>query len=243
MSVPVDHLPRNRDRIWKALAEQPDGSVRATEALEVYFPKRFSENGMAVVEEAVVTAAVIGIVIPGECYTPLIALADIILHPLNIRETNVSGEGYFVLEFDKGDTVIDNLEVIADTSKPHYYQQEFNFNAKLPWYVGLTDLTGMYDNAQQECGRAVGSVPQVMRVFNAIMLRDPENVDVPYRNSAAMEKGVPPEIVGLNNGSMLIDGTFSKITSGYLQDNTVATIINPDTRVTDLEAVIRGIPI
>ncbi|MNR63461.1 hypothetical protein D3C85_1857800 [compost metagenome] len=57
-----------------------------------------------------------------------------------------------------------------------------------------------------------------------------------------MLEGRPPAIVGLNNSAMLIDGTFSKLLGGYLQDNTLAAIVNPETKVTDLEEIIKGVP-
>ena len=226
----------------KALTELPDGSVIANRYLEIYLPRRFVDNGMAAVSDKVTTAAVLGLVIPGECYAPLVALMDITLLPLNIREVNIKGVPYLVLEFEEGDTVIESLEVIQDSNKPYFYMLEFYYYAKITWYMSHREVEGLFDNAKAECGVDVGSTFQVPRVLTSIMFRDPDNPDQPYRYSKAITEGRPPLIVGLNNGSMLIDGTFAKISSGYLQDNTVAAIVNPDTKVTDYERIMRGIP-
>jgi hypothetical protein len=226
----------------KAFTELPDGSVIANRKVEIYLPKRFVDNGMATVSDKVTTAAVLGLVIPGESYAPLIALMDITLVPLNIRESNVNGIQYLVLEFEKGDTVIESLEVIQDPNKPYHFMLEFYYYAKIPWYMGEQEVRGLFDNAKAECGNDVGSTFQVPRVLTSIMFRDPDNPDQPYRYSKAAKEGRPPLIVGLNNGSMLIDGTFAKISSGYLQDNTLAAMVNPDTKVTDYERIMRGIP-
>lgn len=244
LAVSVDELKREPHASFerKAFTELADGSVIANRKLEIYLPKRFVENGMATVGDKVHTAAVLGLVIPGECYAPLVALMDVTLVPLNIREMNVKGVQYLVLEFEKGDTVIENLEVLQDTNKPFHYMLEFWYYAKIPWYMGGQEVCGLFDNAKAECGGDVGSSFQVPRVLTSIMFRDPDNPDQPYRYSKAIKEGRPAMIVGLNNGSMLIDGTFAKISSGYLQDNTLAAMVNPDTKVTDYERIMRGIP-
>lgn len=247
----VSALKHDRDLIKKLYTKMEDGSVIANRDFEVHIPKRFVDNGMATVSEKVTTAAVLGVVIPGVAYAPLVALLDLTLVPLSIREVAINGAQYLVLEFTKGDTFIENLEVIQDPNKPYSYYLEFCFYAKVPWYLihkaegdkpASDSLGSLFDYAQHECGAKVGSSPQVMRVFTALQYRDPDNLEKPYRTSKAMLEGRPPVIVGLNNSAMLIDGTFPKLMGGYLQDNTIAAIVNPDTKVTDLEKVIKGVP-
>lgn len=240
----VELLPREEGVkfLKRALTEQKDGSVTANCKLEIYLPKKFVDNGMASVTDTVTTAAVLGLVIPGECYAPLVALMDITLLPFNIRESNVKGVQYFVLEFEEGDTVIENVDVIQDSNKPYSYSQEFYDYARVSWYLSEKEIMGLFDNARAECGSNVGSTRQVTRVLTSTMFRDPDEPSRAYRYSEAMRKGLPPLIMGLNNGPMLIDGTFAKITGGYLRDNTLAAMVTPDTKVTDNERIIRGIP-
>jgi len=243
--VDVGQLKRDRTRtlILKALTELEDGSVIAAKDLEIHIPKRFVENGMASVSDVVSSVCAMGVVIPKEgVYSPLIALSDAILVPLSIRETNIQGNQYLVLEFSKGDTVIQSLNYIMDPNKPYAFTMEFYYYAKIPWYMDHRDVRSLFDNAKAECGETVGSSFQVPRVLTSLMFRDPDNLDQAYRYSPAAKEGRPPVIVGLNNGSMLIDGTFAKITGGYLQDNTLGAMVNPDTKVTDYERIMRGIP-
>lgn len=238
----VGNLKHNKALVEGSLTVLDDHAVICNRDMEVYIPKRFVENGMATVEEKVTTVAVLGLVIPGVAYASLVALAEVNLSPLNIREVSIKGDTYMVLEFSKGDTIIESLEVMQDPNFAYTYHQEFDFYAKIPWYMDKDMLTGLFDNAKQETGSGVGSSPQVIRVLKSLMLRDPDNLGKPYRNSKAMLEGRDPVIVGLNNSAMLIDGTFSKVMGGYLRDNTLAAIVNPDSKVTDLEKVIKGIP-
>lgn len=238
----VTKLAYNPQRIETLYTVMEDESVVANRAFEVHIPKRFTENGMAEVTDVVTSVVVLGIVVPDECYGTMVALMGCTMIPSGMRELSVDGEKYLVLEFEKGDTFIESLDVTKDPDMPYHFFMEFNVYARLPWYIQPKMLTSMYDTAKQDLGKTVGSSPQVMRVFNAMQMRDPDNLDNAYRNSKAMLDGRPPVIVGLNNSSMLIDGTFSKLLGGYLSDNILAAIINPDTRATDFEKVIKGIP-
>ena len=239
----VSGLKRDKAKIRKAYTiNEDDLSVTANRPLEIHIPKRFTENGMAVIGDKVTTTLVAGLVIPGECYAAWIALADVIMVPMGLREAAINGVPYVIMEFEEGDTLIENLRYIQDPNKNYAYYMEFDRYAKLPWYMSDRELTSLFDNAAKESGAMSGGTPQHMRIYNSKMMRDPDNLDNAYRHSKAMLEGRPPVIVGLNNGSMLIDGTIPKLTGGFLQDNTVAAIINQDTNVTDLEKIVKGVP-
>lgn len=238
----VKDLKLDPNKISSVYTELEDGSVVANRSFEVYIPKRFTENGLAEVSDVVETTAVLGIVIPGECYAPLTALMKITLCPASIRDVSIEGVKYLVMEFEEGDTFIRNVDVPLDANTPFYYHMEFLVYAKIPWYVDKDTLTALFDSAGADLGKRVGSSPQVTRVINALQFRDPDNLDNVYRNSKAMIDGREPVIVGINNSSMLIDGTFAKLSGGYLNDNMLSAIINPDDKVTDLEKIIKGVP-
>jgi hypothetical protein len=73
--------------------------------------------------------------------------------------------------------------------------------------------------------------------------RDPNDLDIPFRYSPLMkDPSAKPRIIGINNPGQLLNSTFSRLASGYMSDNIISGILNPDTKVTDLEEVIRGLP-
>ena len=238
----VSGLKRDKAKIRKAYTINDDFSVTANRALEIHIPKRFTDNGMAVIGDRVTTVLVAGLVIPGECYSPWLALVDVTMAPMSVREVGINGIPYYVMEFEEGDTLIENLRYIQDPNKPYFYFMEFDLYAKLPWFMSKDDFTSLYDLAATQSGGNVGGSPQHMRVYCSLMMRDPDNLDNAYRHSKAMLEGRDPVIVGLNNSSMLIDGVIPKLTGGYLQDNTLAAIIKPDTKTTDLEEIVKGVP-
>lgn len=240
----ISTLKRDRERISKVFKTMKDGSVIAQEDFEVYLPKRFVDSNLAEITDTVTTALVLGLVIPEEkAYAPLVGLANVTLHPISIGDVKIDNVNYVVLTFTKGDTFIQSTTVVEEPNQPYFYHMEFENYARKPFYLTRDDLTSLYDYAKIQCGKVIGTSPQVVRLFHSIMFRDPTNLDIPYRASQAMLDGKEPRIVGLNNSPMLVKGTFPKITGGYLQDNTMAAIVNPDDRVTELEKIIKGVPV
>ena len=238
----VTTLKRDYDKVLGCFSEQADGYVIALKDFEVHIPVRFMENGFAEVTDTVTTLAVLGIVTTDGYYTSMIALMALKLCPSEMSERVISGTKYLVMSFYKDDIFVDNVEVPKDANWAYFDYKEFLLYARKPWYLNKDDVTSILDTAGRDLGKPIGNTPHVVRTMCSIMFRDPDNLDNPYRNSKAMLDGRDPEIVGLNNGSMLIDGTFGKLSGGYLSENIISAIVKPDTKVTDLERIIKGEP-
>ncbi len=114
----VHSLKRDAALIHKAYTVTPEGAVVTNRQMEVHLPKRFINNGMAVITEKVTTAAVLGLVIPGVAYAPLVAVLSVTLLPLSNREITVDGEQYLVLEFEEGKYL--NVEIAKLTGVDEY---------------------------------------------------------------------------------------------------------------------------
>lgn len=237
----IKGLVRDKGRLGKALKTLPDGSMVALEPLVVHIPVRFVEKGLAEVTDVVETICVIGLIVDNY-YSCLFAHCTVRLIPNAVKEISIDGEKYLSLEFAKGDTVIVNLTTPIDSKINYLFYMEFGTYGKLPWYMNQENLNQLFDHTQYITEHTVGSGPQVFRLLVGLMLRDPDNLESPYRYSEAIKKGIPPAIVGLNNHSMLITGTFNRLNGGYLADNTISAILNQETKLTDIDMVMRGIP-
>lgn len=239
----IDKLVRDTGRVKRALKKLPDLSVIALEPLSVHIPKKYVESGLASVTDTVKSMGMFGIVTNDGHYCCFQAQADVVLKPSNIREATIDDVKYIILEFEPGDTVIDSLRIPIDNHINYVFFIEFVRYARLGWYYNDMELSKLFDNTKFITKREVGATPQTFRVLIAIMMRDPDNVERPYRYSEAIKKGIPPIVVGLNNIGMLIEGTFNKLTHGYLKEKTISAILNPQDRVTDTEKIIKGVPL
>lgn len=238
----VTGLVKNPEKVKKALTILEDGSVIANRNLSIHIPQRFVENGLAEITDFVYTAPVLGIVLPDDCYSCFTSMLRVKLFPSDMQDISIKGDKYISLEFFKDDTVFESIHSPIDPNVPYFYFMEFVNYAKIPWYMDYFTHSSLFDSAASELGKQVGSSPQVMRVLCSIIYRDPDDLEKSYRESKAMKEGRPPVIVGLNNPSMLISDSFSRLIGGYLADNTLAGIIKPSDKVTGLDKLMRGIP-
>lgn len=236
-------LPRKPDMLDKTLQVQEDGSVVALCDLEVHLLQQWENSWVTTVGETVSSYLVAGVVTPSY-YFSLTALMEVVFLPRDMEvktiDTGVKKENYNVMLFNKGDVVIENIHVMRDNNAAYKYFTEFKKYARVPWYIDNNVLSGLFDNAAEESGARVGVAPQAIRVYDAYQYRDPDDHNRPYRYSKAMLEGRPPVIVGLNNISMIVEGTLAKTMGGYLNQSTIAAIVNPSDRVTITEKVIKG---
>lgn len=234
-------LTRNQSLNRKVLKTLEDGSVVATRHLVGYIPQRFVENSLATVTDTVTTIGVVGFVDPKtDQYFSMFVQSKFTLMPSNMGEENVDGDRYLTMEFEEGDLVFKSLSSIQDANLNFFFYREFSWLNKLPWYTDSNKVRSMFDRSKVITGRGVGSSPAVFRVLTSLNERDPDDPSKAYRYSKAILQGRPPLTVGLNNGSLLIDGTYNRLIGGYDQDNLIMAVLEKDTKVTAEELIIKG---
>lgn len=238
----IEKLKKDRGQINSALKVLPDGSVVALRKLTACFPKRFEQSNLAEISDTVTSILMIGIIV-GDYYGFLGGMVKVNMHPGDIYEETIGNDRYFMLEFEPGDVVIESLTVPMDSNIGYYYYLEFTKYARIPWYLDVSDLLSVYDEAKFYTGKSMGTSNQAIRVFYALTQRDPKDLGIPFRYSSSLKDlNVKPRIIGINNPGQLLNSTFSRLASGYMTDNIISGILNPDTKVTHLEEVIRGLP-
>lgn len=236
----ISQLKFDNGRVKSALKVLDDNSVMCTEHLTCMFPKRFIEISLANIGADVECIGCLGFITDDGHYFSMLISATYHLSPSSIRETNIDGVRYVVLDFDKGDTVFKNKTVVQDAHLNNKFFDEFSYYAKTPWYINYKLVNSMLDRAKHITGRGVANSPQVSRILYAIGQRDPDDYSQPYRYSKAILEGRPPHLEGLNNVSMLIDGTFNKLIGGYDKDTMIDALLTVDTKVTTNEIIMKG---
>lgn len=238
----IEKLKKDLGVVNAALKVMPDNSVVALKKLKIVLPKRFEQSNLADVSDTVYSILMLGIIV-GDSYGFLGGLCRVVLKPGEIYEETFGTDRYYVLEFEPGDVVIESLVVPMDSNIGYYYYLEFTKYARVPWYFNYEDLLSVYDEAKFYTGKGMGTSNQAIRVLYALTCRDAVNLDIPFRYSPSLkDPKAKPKVIGINNPGQLLNSTFSRLSSGYMADNIVSGILNPDTKVTELEEVIRGLP-
>jgi hypothetical protein len=240
--IEVEKLKKDLGRINSALKTMPDGSVIALKKLTVCFPKRFEQSNLAEISETVTCIMMLGVIVD-DYFGFFGGMVKVVLKPGDIHEETIKNDRYYMLEFEPGDIVIESLTVPMDSNIGYYYYLEFTKYARIPWYIDSDGLLSVYDEAKFYTGKSMGTCNQAIRVLYSLTGRDPNDLDIPFRYSPLMkDPSAKPRIIGINNPGQLLNSTFSRLASGYMSDNIISGILNPDTKVTDLEEVIRGLP-
>lgn len=238
----LEKLKHDIGLVGSALKVMPDKSVIALKKLTVCFPKRFEQSNLAEIADTVHTILMCGVIV-GESYGFLGGLTKVTMKPGDIYEETIGNDRYYMLGFEPGDVVIESLTVPMDSNIGYYYYLEFTKYARIPWYLNEEQLLSVYDEAKFYTGKSMGTSNHAIRVLYSLVCRDPKNLDVPFRYSSQLaDLTVKPRIIGINNPGQLLNSTFSRLASGYMSDNIVSGILNPDTKVTTMEEVFRGLP-
>lgn len=249
----VTELIRDKDRILKVLKELEDGSVVCLEPIKAYIPKRFEDKGFAELGKYVDTYAVIGLVLNDKYYCSISAMTSYQLMPAFYRTINLTipslnaknqvvKEPYIEMEFEKGDTLISTLISVIQPELPYYFFSEFLWLSKIPWYLDRREISQLFDLSKSQTKAVVGSKPQVLRLINSYAFRDPDSFKNPYRYSEAMKHNEIPLISSCNNRALLVEGTIFKLMSRELNKNIVASLLEKDNQVTELEEIVKGSP-
>lgn len=240
--IDITQLKHDKGLIKSALRVMPDGSVIATKKLKCCFPKRWEQNNLAEIADVVTTILMVGVIV-GDSYAMLGGLTRVVMKPGEISEATWDDTRYYVLDFEPGEVVIENMTIPQDSNIGYYYYVEFTKYARVPWYCSVASLLAVYDAAKFYTGKAFGASNQCIRVLYALTMRDSKNLDIPFRYSPDLTSpNGKPKVIGINNPGQLLNSTFSRLSSGYMSDNIIGGILNPDKKVTDLEEVIRGLP-
>ncbi|WNV45948.1 hypothetical protein [Aeromonas phage AerS_266] len=235
-------LIKNVGLVKTALRKMPDGSVIALKKIKICFPKRFEQSGLAEITDSVTTILMVGLVVEGH-YCALAGMCKVVMQPGEIYEESINNDRYYILEFEPGEIVIENLTIPMDSNIGYPFYLEFTKFARIPWYATEKTILSVFDEAKFYTGKSTGTSNQAIRVLYSLTCRDPKNVDMPFRYSPYIDNpNVQPRIIGINNPGQLLNSTFARLTSGYMSDNIIAGLLNPDKKVTVLEEVMRGLP-
>lgn len=238
----VSTLQFDKRAIKEALETQPDHSIIAKKPLIVCFPKQFEHAGLAEVFDVVSCVGMVGIVCEGK-YCCLGVLGRFNFTAAVISEEIVNGEMYVFMHFEPGETVVGSLYIPIDALIVYDYFLECTKYARMPWYLDFEKFLSIIDESTGIVGTPTGSSAQVIRVIYTLTCRDPNNPDIAFRYSKDLENpSVKPLVIGMNNPSQLLTGTFARYSGGYLSDNVIAGLLEGQSDVSQLEEILKGIP-
>lgn len=235
-------LKRDTVKILEALGDLPGKPIVAKKSLQVIFPCRFRDIGLAVIGE---TSFVFGLaaVIVDDCYSLLNLNAYLELGKASISKTKYDETEYYVYSYEPGDVVIRTKEVVARSNLIFLAIDEFVFKGKVPWYVNYEDMGKLFETAEEFAGTKAKILPSVMEFLAGYIARKKGDRAKFIREGAVKYDDFDLSKlawVPLRSVYWSAPGTVNKLGGAYFADGVVSALVNPSQKVEKVESILRA---
>ncbi len=234
-------LKRDPKLVGAAVIRAGDTYV-ATQPLQVLFPERYAEHHLAQVGNEKFVLGVFAVILPGRAYAVQRAITQVQMAPANIRTIYVDDQPYTLFEFDPGNEVICNTNVVVDDTLPYYVSREMGEQGKIPAFLKHRDLALLFESTPRLCGVKQGSNEAVTSMMFSSVSRDPEDLTVAYANcidSWEQEDTKPFRVVPLSDVQYGTSNTTSKLMGANSDPALTSALVNESPTSEPIEELLR----
>ncbi|MBN22761.1 MAG: hypothetical protein CL678_15860 [Bdellovibrionaceae bacterium] len=235
-------LTRDASKIHGALKEMKDGSVVALEPVKIYIPVRFSESGLAHVDDEVSTVAIFGITVQDKYLGVSCTVSNIRLDPSSIGVVECEDGDYHEFSFETGATVFVYTDLVQVDTLPYSISSEFIDKGKVPSYLTYDDTVKLFDTSGDFTGMTVGANHALAEMVCSVIFRQQDDLGKYYRKIAEEpgSKRVPaPAVVPNRSVAWGATNTTAKLTGAYFSEGLTSALINPSERSEQIEELLR----
>lgn len=233
---------RKADKVKAALAEQPDGSVLAVKDIKIYIPERFSQKGLATIASEIYIIGIFAIVVDDKYYGVSTANAMMHVKPTLISTVKFDDTTYLELYFEAGSTVIANTELVKNASLVFRIFDEIIAKGHNPWYLSMEDRAKLFQSADYHAGVGLSRQHAILEMIAAACARDSKNLTRYYRHSVQHPDDVvtnPATTIPLRSITYGTTNTTSKLLGSYFDQGMNSALVNPTTKVENIEDILR----
>lgn len=238
-------LSRNKAKVMEALQTNADGSVSVSGAasggVQIVFPERFTEIGLADVSNKIQAIGAFTI-ISGSHYSVFKLNAMIRLGKTVIGKTRFNDVPYYVLDYAPGQIMIEQTTVLQNDAVLFKIYREFHSNGKVPWYFNYTDMGSVFATAKEFTGAGIADNRIAMELLTSLVARQSSDLNEYYRTMVESEQDLKkePTFIALKSVQYAATNTVNKIVGSYFQDGVISALNNPTERVEPVERVLRA---
>lgn len=234
-------LKRNKQRILSALHQDPKGGLIAKEDLSIVFPVRFEESNLAVIAGDVYTIGIFAIIVGNEYATNNVP-SRIRLLPAEINKVKFNEADYYVLTFEKGATITENMNLVMEETIGYYIYNNFIALGKVPWYMSNLDMINLFENMKTYSGKEYGATPAVLQMIISMVMRNSDDVQQYWRQTLTNPNDVlqkPAEYIPLRNVPLGARNTTAKLMGAYFSEGLNSALVNPSENTERIEEILR----
>lgn len=239
--MPFSTLTRNKDVVLNALYQDPSGSLIAKQDLKIIFPVRYEESDLAVVESNVYVLGIFAIQVGNE-YAVNVLQSRVRLLPVEIEKVKYQDADYYVLTFDKGSTITDNINVVKENTLGYYIYNYFVANGRVPWFMSALDMLRLFDGMNEYTGVTYGVSPMIPQMIVSMIMRDNQDIQQYWRQSINTEKDLMdnvPDFIPLRNVPFGARTTTAKLMGSYFDEGLNSALLYPSETTERVEELLR----
>lgn len=239
--MPFSTLKRNKDAVLNALYQTQSGSLLAKEDLKIVFPVRFEEANLAIIESNVYVLGIFAIIVGNQFAVNNIP-ARIRLSPSEIEKEKYEDNEYYVLSFDKGATICENINVVQENTLGYYIYNYFIALGKVPWYISALDMLRIFEGMNEYTKTTYGASHTVTEMICAMVMRGNLDAQQYWRQTIESEQDLynnRPEFIPLRNIPLGARNTTAKLMGAYFDEGLNSALLYPSESAERVETLLR----
>jgi len=232
---------RDASKVHAALKELEDGQLVALKDCKIYVPERYTEKSLAFLGQEVYILGIFGIVVEGQWAGVSSAAAIMRIEPTSTDRVDVDGERYMEFFFEKGSTVVANVNLVKTDTLVYLIFDEFHSKGNVPFYMNLEDVANVYKSASYHAGMGICDNHVIMEMFTASIARNAKDMGKLARQSLTSRLEIfknPPVYVPFRSVTFGASNTLSKLMGNYFDEGLNSALRNPSTRSERIEQML-----
>lgn len=237
----IKHLKRDPKYILDSLFITPDGTMVAKKDLIITFPVAYEERHLATISTDVYVVGIFGIIVDGN-YASNTVLSKVRLYPNEIEKEKVDEVEYYVLKFEKGSTIVENMNLVKENTIGYYVYNYLIAQGKVPWYMSAIELLNLFKDSNYYSGVTYGSNHIATELIAAMIMRRNEDINQYWRQSVESIDEVisnPPQFIPLRDVIYGARNTTAKLMGAYLNEGMKSAIMHPSENTESVEEILR----
>lgn len=237
----INSLVRNKDAVFDAIMVTKDGRMIAKKPITVTFPVAYEEKHLATIASDVLVVGLFGLVVDGY-YATCNVLSKVKFSPSEIDRININDTPYYLLKFEKGATMVENMNLVKDNTLGYYVYNYVIAQGKVPWYYSALDLLNLFHTSAKYSGVTYGTNHMATELIAAMIMRSKDDINTYWRQNTKSIDDVlknPPEFIPLRNVMFGARNTTAKLMGAYLNEGMKSAIMYPSETTESVEELLR----
>lgn len=239
MSIESSQFVKNVDKVKALIRKNGSGAVVANGPLKLYVPARFEQKNLVVIKDKIRVLACFALVVEDKYYAADNGTVMIETQPTHVNRLQIDEEDYIEFVYEKGDLILVDPSGLKDKDAVHPIGKEILGNGRVPWYLEVSDIVTLNPNFERYNSVNLATDLAIYELMVSLMMRDPQDVNQPYRTSKAAKVGEAPTIVGTSQVELIVHGTMAKLGGPYLNGNITGALQTESESISEIEYLQR----